>query len=118
MLFKSAALSLLLVATTSADTHFLRSLADDTNVNEAAKDHFILNPIFEDTLEVAKFIVNLNKMGFTDETRLNAGGQCDCCGCGPMDCSQCTDKRIVMCCTGAGGVADEGPARADDVVVG
>lgn len=30
-----------------------------------------------------------------------AGGQCDCCGCGPMPCSQCTKKMRDKCCTGS-----------------
>lgn len=29
------------------------------------------------------------------------GGQCDCCGCGPMPCSQCTKKMRDKCCTGS-----------------
>jgi hypothetical protein len=30
-----------------------------------------------------------------------AGGQCDCCGCGPMPCSQCNKKMRDKCCTGS-----------------
>jgi hypothetical protein len=40
------------------------------------------------------------------------GGQCDCCGCGPIDCDKCTQKVMDKCCPGAGfaGEAEvEGP---------
>ena len=84
---KSLALTLLLLSNhvLAHDTH-LRSLAEQANDPEAInapqqhEAHAKLVPMFggdggDNTLEVSKFIVNLNRLGFTDETRNNAGGQ-------------------------------------------
>jgi hypothetical protein len=40
------------------------------------------------------------------------GGQCDCCGCGPIDCDKCTQRVMDKCCPSMGFTGDaevEGP---------
>ena len=82
---------------------FIDAAAEDRRLETSGIVHpnYDINMIakgFNAPSEISIFISTLNRMGFTDGIRAEAGGQCDCCGC-PGPCSQCTDRKIAICCT-------------------
>jgi len=58
---------------------------------------FLLATLF--VVALLSFTVKENFIALTPAILQEGGGQCDCCGCGPMPCSQCNKKMRDKCCT-------------------